>query len=61
MFFVSMMLTSLVLMKYRVNVKLDGINAVLDSSPIQDPANPTVIMGKQLIIDLILHAKYEGE
>jgi hypothetical protein len=46
-------------MRYRVNVKLDGINAVLDGSPIHDPANPTVVMGKQVIFDLILLAKYE--
>lgn len=50
---------SLVLMRYRVNVKLDGINAVLDGSPIHDPANPTVVMGKQVIFDLILPVKYE--
>lgn len=52
-----MMLISLLLMRYRVNVKLDGINAVLDSSPIHDPANPTVVMGKQVIFDSILHAQ----
>lgn len=46
-------------MRYRVNVKLDGINAVLDNSPIQDPANPTVVMGEQVIFDSILLAKYE--
>ena len=51
---------SLVLMRYRVNVKLDGINAVLDGSPIHDPANPTVVMGKQVIFDLILLAKIWG-
>ena len=46
-------------MKSRVNVKLDGINAVLDGSPIHDPANPTVVMGKQVIFDLIVPAEYE--
>ena len=51
-----MLLIWLVLMRYRVNVKLDGINAVLDDSPIHDPANPTVVMGKQVILDLILLA-----
>ena len=46
-------------MRYRVNVKLDGINAVLDSSPLQDPANPTVVIGKQVIFDLIFLVNYE--
>ena len=46
-------------MRYRVNVKLDGINAVLDGSPLLDPANPTVVMGKHMIFDLILPAKGE--
>lgn len=50
---------SLVLIRYRVNVKLDGINAVLDGSPVQDPANLTVVMGKHAIFGLILPAKYE--
>jgi hypothetical protein len=54
-----MMLISFVFMRYRVNVKLDGINAVLDGSPIHDPANPTVVMGKHVIFDLILFANYE--
>jgi hypothetical protein len=46
-------------MKFRVNVKLDGINAVLDGSPIHDPANPTVVMGKRVVFDLIVPAEYE--
>lgn len=54
-----MMLISLVLTRYRVNVKLDGINAVLDNSPINDPANPTVVMGKKVIFDSFFFAKYE--
>jgi eukaryotic translation initiation factor 2C len=33
----------------KVNVKLDGINAVLDGSPIHDPANPTVVMGADVM------------
>jgi len=33
----------------KVNVKLDGINAVLNDSPIQDPANPTIVMGADVI------------
>lgn len=45
-------------MRCRVNVKLDGINAVLDGSPIHDPAQPTIVMGKQVIFDVILSAKY---
>lgn len=53
------MLISLVLMRHRVNVKLDGINAVLDGSPIHDPANPTVVMGEQVIFDLIFNANSE--
>ena len=58
-FFFSMILISLVLMRRRVNVKLDGINAVLDGSSIHDPANPTIVMGKQAIFDLIFSAKCE--
>jgi eukaryotic translation initiation factor 2C len=33
----------------KVNVKLDGINAVLDGSPIHDPANPTIVMGADVM------------
>jgi len=33
----------------KVNVKLDGINAVLDGSSIHDPANPTIVMGADVM------------
>jgi eukaryotic translation initiation factor 2C len=33
----------------KVNVKLDGINSVLHDSPLHDPANPTVVMGADVI------------
>jgi eukaryotic translation initiation factor 2C len=33
----------------KVNVKLDGINAVLDGSPIHDPNNPTIVMGADVM------------
>jgi len=33
----------------KVNVKLDGINAVLDGSPVQDPANLTIVMGADVM------------
>ncbi|KAF8806120.1 argonaute-like protein [Phlegmacium glaucopus] len=33
----------------KVNVKLDGINSVLHDSPLHDPAQPTVVMGADVI------------
>jgi len=33
----------------KVNVKLDGINAVIEGSAIHDPANPTVVMGADVM------------
>ncbi|KAF8958525.1 argonaute-like protein [Flammula alnicola] len=33
----------------KVNVKLGGINAILDNSPLNDPNNPTIVMGADVI------------
>jgi len=33
----------------KVNVKLDGINAIIEGSSIHDPANPTVVMGADVM------------
>ena len=30
---------------YRVNAKLGGVNNILEKSPLNDPNNPTIVMG----------------